>query len=637
VVSKPSARTIVYAGQDGRYLLDGAWYFRLDDARVGEAEGWYAEKSLNGWSRIRVPHNWNGADYSENRSSVGWYRREFKVPKGTCVKPLTPQERRERRRMGAKPPKGPQTCNRFRWLATFMGANHRATVWLNGRKIGAHTGGYVPFEVPLDGLREGRNTLVVAASTLRSKNDLTHWRAASFNGYGTGGWWNFGGLSREVYVRRIDGVDIEQLEVLPRLRKLKGPARVEVIATVRWLGAERGRVGLSLGVGAGKRRIESATLKPRVFGPGAVRRIRTTITIDKPRLWQPRKGFQYKLTAAATGGDGERSVYRTRFGVRKIQKTNAGGVLLNGKRLNVRGASIHEDHALVGSAWTDSHRSEALRQLRALGSTVTRAHYPLHPAMIEKLDRAGILLWTQAPVYQLTNAHLENPAIRALAVNAVRDTVQANINHPSIFVWSVANELGSETSEAGGVGPGYANFIDTAAREVRRMDDTRLVGYDRHNRIGEPPFSPALARLDVLGLNEYFGWYKASIAGAPDSTTADLSGYLDAVHQQYPGVALFVTEYGAEASRVGPVTEKGTFDFQTQWMVDHTNIHGSKPYMNGSIVWALRDFRVHPTWGGGDPVPAPPWNNKGLIHESNAPKPAFYAVRALFRATKQFR
>ena len=636
VVSPPSGRTVIHEGQRGRYILDGRWYFRLDNDRIGQPSRWYAQDSLNGWSAIRVPHNWNARDYVENRSSVGWYRREFRVPKGTCKTPLTRAERREQR-MQKRQPEGPEACDRFRWVARFIGANHRTTVWLNGRKLGGHSGGYFPFEVPLTGLREGRNTLVAAVSTLRSKNDLTHWRAASFNGYGTGGWWNFGGLSREVYLRRIDGVDVERVKVLPRLGKLKGPARVEVTATVSWHGGSKSRIGLALRAAAGKRGVESVSLRPRVFAPGATREIKTTFTIAKPRLWQPLKGFLYNLTVAAEAGTGQRSTYNARFGVRKITKNNAGAVFVNGKRLNVRGASFHEDHPLVGAAWTKDHRAEALRQLRALGSTATRAHYPPHPAMLELLDREGVLFWAQAPVYQLTNTQLTNPALRNLAVTANRRTVEENINHPSIFVWSVANELASEVSEAGAVGPGYSAFIDAAAREVRSLDDTRLVGYDRHNRIGEPPYAPALAKLDVLGLNEYFGWYKASIAGAPDSTTADLSGYLDGMHAQYPGVGLFITEYGAESSRNGPATEKGTFDFQTQWMVDHTNIHSSKPYLNGSFVWALRDFRVHPTWGGGNPVPAPPWNNKGLFHETNEPKPAFYATRALFRATRQFR
>ena len=109
----------------------------------------------------------------------------------------------------------PQDAQADFWKVRFEGANYRAKVWLNGRLIGGYIG-YFPFEVDLDGLRTGRNTLVVKVSSLRGRTDLTHWRPAAFNGYGTGGWWNFGGLLREVYVRQIDTVDIEDVQVLPR-------------------------------------------------------------------------------------------------------------------------------------------------------------------------------------------------------------------------------------------------------------------------------------------------------------------------------------------------------------------------------------------------------------------------------------
>ena len=106
-------------------------------------------------------------------------------------------------------------------------------MWLNGKAIGGFTG-YFPFEADLGkALRKGRNTLVVKVSTLRSRTDLTHWRPAAFNGFGTGGWWNFGGLLREVYLRRIDTVDVESVRALPHVRRVGGPAQVDVYASVR--------------------------------------------------------------------------------------------------------------------------------------------------------------------------------------------------------------------------------------------------------------------------------------------------------------------------------------------------------------------------------------------------------------------
>jgi beta-glucuronidase len=306
--------------------------------------------------------------------------------------------------------------------------------------------------------------------------------------------------------------------------------------------------------------------------------------------------------------------------------------------MNLRGASIHEDEPNKGAAWDAGLRRAHLNYLKALGATVTRAHYPLHPAFMEALDRAGILFWAQAPVYQVRPEKMVG-SVQRRAVQANRDTVNAGVNHPSIFTWSVANEISGEFANGAFFNEtqgAYQAFIDKSRVAIRRLDPTRWVGIDRQSVLGQPDPSPAIRRLDVIGANEYFGWYRASEVGRP-SRTADLGPFLDRTHQLYPGKPLFITEYGAESNRNGSVNELGTFQFQNKWTLDHLNIHASRPFVNGSILWALRDFRVHPTWGGGNPKPNAPWNNKGLMDENGATKPVWPLVQRNFRATRPFR
>jgi len=311
-----------------------------------------------------------------------------------------------------------------------------------------------------------------------------------------------------------------------------------------------------------------------------------------------------------------------------------GRVLLNGKRLRLRGASIHEDDPAVGAAWGPSHRRSSLRQLRRVGASVARAHYPLHPATLESFDRAGILYWAQAPVYQLNNAKLQSGVVRRRALSTVKETVKENINHASVFVWSVANELGSDRAERGSIGPGHARFMSAAQRAVRRLDPANFVGIDRHNRRGEPQGHPVVKRFDVLGMNEYFGWYESALPGAPPTSTSELLTHLDTVHAAYPRMPMVITEFGAEAFKQGPAAEKGTFEFQRKWTSDHLLIHGARPFVNGSIVWALRDFRVHPEWNGGAPGYKGAWHNKSLIEENGVPKPVFYDTQTAFRRVR---
>ena len=610
-VERPGGKPLIREGQVNRELLGGTWYFRQDDAFVGEQERWFEQDDLTGWTAVGVPHNWNATDTTENRPTVGWYRKELTLPRS------------------------PKRAKHF-WKVRFEGNNYRSEVWLNGKRLALFTG-YFPFEVLLKNLEQGRNTLVVKVSSLRSNSDLTHWRPAAFNGFGTGGWWNFGGILREVYARRVDAVDVEDVQVLPRLRRVGGPAKVELRTTLRNFTKRDEDVALELRVDGRRIRLDPETV------PALGRRQLTTeFTIKRPRLWAPRAPELYDISVGALTGRTLRSTYRASFGVRKIDPRRGGVILLNGKRLNLRGASIHEDDRNEGGALSQRTRTLLLNRLESLGATITRSHYPLHPAFLEALDRAGIMYWVDAPVYQVPTSMWVRAGVRSLATRAATLTVKNNLNHPSILTWALANEPSEAGPNLGTYSPALVRYIREASQAVRELDDTRLVGLDRQSRVGEPLTTAAHKYLDVLGVNEYFGWYRSVIENRPDlpaTTTADLSAFLDQLHAANPDLPLVITEFGAEATRSGPVEQKGTYEFQRKFATDHLAIHGSKRYVNGSIYWALRDFRVHQNWQGGAPdeYTTPPWHNKSLIEETNVRKPAFLDLARLFRRTKPLR
>jgi hypothetical protein len=163
------------------------------------------------------------------------------------------------------------------------------------------------------------------------------------------------------------------------------------------------------------------------------------------------------------------------------------------------------------------------------------------------------------------------------------------------------------------------------------------VALDRQSRVGEQLTHLAFRYLSALGVNDYFGWYGSNAPGYPATRTTDFGPYLDRLHAANPHLPLFVTEFGAEANRFGPVTEKGTLAFQTRWLEDHLAIYRPRRFVNGAIVWLLKDFRVSEGWTGGNPQPTPPWNNKGLIDEQGARKPAFFAMARLFKRTRPLR
>jgi beta-glucuronidase len=576
----PAPGALYSNGYTNRYLLDGPWSFRLGSQP---------------WRQVTVPYAWNATDESpaSMRGAVGWYRKEFRVPKA-----------------------GKGTS----WIARFESVNYRATVYLNGRLLARHEGASIPFEVDLThALRRGTNQLLVRADSHRSLTTIPPLKTMT-NGLPSGGWWNYGGILREVYLRPVDGVDMQDFLARPILPCRTCPATVLVRATLRNLSGKKQDVRTTASVGGIPARLPKVGLPPH-----ATRVVDATVRIAHPRLWEPGAPQLYQVSAATLVGNHHSTGWSGSIGIRSIHVNRSGRVLVNGLPVKLRGASFHEENVLVGAALTPQMRVDLWKPLLTLGATLTRAHYPLHPWFLEQADRDGIMVWDEIPVYQLANSVTAKPAIRDKALGYLRDTVARDQNHPSVLTWSIGNEMPSR------VGTGQARYIVDAARMLRKIDPTRLRALDYAGYPNAVP-SNSYHYLDALGVNCYFGWYPGP--GGQVDDRAALAPFLDLVHGYYPTKALFVTEFGAEANRDGPFDEKGTYSFQRQLIEDHVAVYDSKPFVNGALVWALRDFRVRPQWDGGNPKPQSPLNQKGLLDPAGNPKPAFTAATRLFRHTQ---
>jgi beta-glucuronidase len=362
---------------------------------------------------------------------------------------------------------------------------------------------------------------------------------------------------------------------------------------------------------------------PRVvLPPRGVRVVATKLTVRNPRLWEPGSPELYAIGAAVRLGKRARvSPYSTHIGIRSIRVNGSGRVLLNGLPAKLRGASFHEENPDVGAALTPAMRSDIFGDLVQLGASFTRAHYPLHPQFLEMADRAGIFVWDQIPMYQIPNSITAQSSFRAKGLRYLTTMVERDRNHASVLTWSVGNEMPTR------VGSGQQRYIRDAARLLKKLDPTRLRAIDF---AGYPTAIPSSAyrALDALGVNCYFGWYPGPGGQIDDRNL--LGPYMEQVHRYYSHMAMFVTEFGAEANRDGPIDEKGTFSFQRQLLEDHLSVYDSKPFVNGALIWALRDFRVRPDWDGGNPKPASPVNQKGLSTERGQRKASFAAAQRMF-------
>jgi beta-glucuronidase len=595
----PTKGALYSDGQNGRYLLGGTWLYRPDPADEGVGLGWWRDvATTTGWNSVSIPNSYNAGNLtaSSMTGSVGWYRRDFTVPPSAFA--------------------GYVPANARHWIIRFESVNYFATVWLNGRRVGSHAGAYLPFEFALSGLRHGVNRLVVRVDDRRSPADLPP-------GPG-GGWWNFGGIQREVYLRAVQAADIAQVQVRPLLPCPRCTATVQERALIRNVTGTRQRVRLRGLYGATPLDFGSATIAPHATWTAVA-----TVRIRHPRLWSIDHPSLYRATLTLTDSLGHRlGGYFTYSGVRRLTVTRDGRLELNGRLLNLRGFNVHEQDIVEGAALDPAHLRRLVEWIRESGGTIIRAHYPFNAEIEELADRDGILLWSEIPVYQVSSRYLTQPGWLARAHAMLRENILTNENHPSVVLWSIGNELQTPAPAA------EASYIAGAAALAHTLDPTRPVGMATSGWPGVP-CQAAYAPLDVIGHNEYFGWFDAG-GGANDDRDA-LSPYLDSLRACYPHAAIMISEFGFEANRQGPVEERGTYEFQANTTEFHLAVFASKPWLSGAIYFPLQDFAARPGWGGGNPWPDPPFVQKGLFDIYGNEKPIFPVISAIYHSTVQIR
>jgi beta-glucuronidase len=597
VPTPPSSHPVTTDGSTGRYLLGGSWLSRPDPGNVGVAQGWWRGiRGTDGWSLTSIPNSYNAGDYSNPSmsGSVAWYRRDFTVPPRAFASYVAGRDRH--------------------WVIRFESVNYRATVWLNGRQIGSNTGAYLPFELDLTGVHSGVNRLIVRVDDRRSRTDLPPGPS--------GGWWNFGGILREVYLRTAQRDDLSQVEVTPQLPCSTCAATIHATATVRNLTGKSQVLKLT-----GRYGNVRLTFGTRVLAAHHAWTAEASARLGSPHLWSPDRPTLYRATLTLSDKAGKRlGGYVTYSGVRSIDVTSGGRLTLNGRLLNLRGVNIHEQDLGQGAALDPAHLRRLVTWARGTGATIIRAHYPVSPVTEELADRLGLLIWSEVPVYQVNSQYLAQRSWRTAALATLRNNILANENHPSVLLWSIGNEL--ETPPPGA----EASYIAAAANLAHQLDPTRPVTMALSNWPGVA-CQAAYAPLDVLGVNEYIGWYDAG-GGTTDDRDA-LGPWLDSLRSCYPTKPLIVSEFGFEANRHGPVEERGTYEFQADAVAFHLGVFATKPWLSGVIYFPLQDFAVRPGWNGGNPWPSAPFLGKGVIDAFGAQKPAYQVLSNSFHATQQ--
>jgi beta-glucuronidase len=469
----------------------------------------------------------------------------------------------------------------------FGAANYHARVYLNGKALGEHQGGFTPFDFEItNDVREGDNFVVVEVNNAR--------RGDAVPALNTD-WWNYGGLTRDVAIVEVPATFIQDYCV-----QLAKDSQGEIAGWVKLNGATQPeQVTIEIPESNITQRVTTDRDGYAEFRFAA-----------KLQLWSPENPKLYRVVLSGAGDRVEDQI-----GFRTIE-TRGTKILLNGKPIFLRGISMHEEAAFRGGrAFSAEDDAVLLGWARELGCNFVRlAHYPYNENMIRLADQMGLLVWEEIPVYW--EIDWKNPATLQIAEEQMRDLVARDHNRAATVFWSVGNETP--------VAPARLEFLKQLASYTRELDSTRLLTAAMNHSENAGANTRALNDplgefLDVLGLNEYVGWYDGPVAAT------DALQWKTAYDKP-----LIVSEFGAETpfGSHGSADARWTEEYQTSLYQHQIAMLRKIPSLVGMSPWVLMDFRSprRPLTGVQDF-----YNRKGLISDRGQRKQAFYTLQKFYR------
>ena len=580
-----------------RKSLDGLWHFALDPDGVGRDEGWW-NGPLAGAREVPVPASYNDifAD-AEVHNHVGdvWYQTLVRVPARWAGE---------------------------RIVLRFDAATHGAVAWVNGTQVVEHQGGYTPFEADVTDVvepgAENRVTVVV--------NNVLTWQTIP-PGYvyetpdgprqrPLFDFFNYAGLHRTVWLYTTPASYVDDVTVVTGLDGSTGTVGYEIETA----GDGDGEVRVAL-------RDAEGTEAARANGGSG------ELTVEDVHSWRPGEGYLYELTVELWGdGDAPVDVYPLPVGVRTVEVDGA-RFLINGEPFYFKGFGKHEDAAVRGKGYDAPFMVHDFALMGWLGANSFRtSHYPYAEEVMEYADRHGIVVIDETPAVGINSGGAAglfgadtfttfseetiNAGTQAAHKQAIRELVARDKNHPSVVLWSIANEPESVTPES-------RDYFEPLAAEARRLDPSRPVGFV--SVPGSPPDKDVITDLfDVVMLNRYYGWYAnaGDLAAAERGLKAELEAWADKYDKP-----IVITEYGADTypglHDVLPIP--WTEEYQVELLEMSHRVFDRIEAVVGEQVWNFADFATAPgimRVGG---------NKKGVFTRDRRPKAAVHILRRRWR------
>ncbi len=570
--------TNVY-GRDYR-LLNGRWDAIVDlydqgermkifENRKPEGNTDFYEYSFDGGLRLEVPGDWNSQNPElKYYEGTVWYARPFEATKQA----------------------GKRT------ILYFGAVSYGAEVYLNGKKIGSHEGGFTPFQIDVtdDLAADGKNFLVVGVNNRRTVDAIP---ALAFD------WWNYGGITRDVMLVDVPETHIEDYFV--RLDKSKP----DVIDIDVKMSKPLAGIPVKIEIPALKKQFEGTT--------DASGKVSGTIKAKGLRRWAPEAPVLYDVIVS--GGDDR---VAEEIGFRNIE-VDGTKILINGEPQFMRCVSFHEEiPQRMGRATSEADATMLLSEAKALGVNMIRlAHYPQNEYTVRLAEKMGFVLWQEIPIWQ--GIDFKDASTLAKAKNMLTEMLNRDKNRCAVGFWGVANETKPSAERNA--------FLMSLLETGKAIDTSRLytaafdlVFFDNDRQLFTMNDS-FTENLDVVAVNKYMGWYHPWPLSPAES-----------VWDVVPDKPLIISEFGGEAlyGQAGSrdVVSSWSEDYQARLYEDNLRMFDNIPNLAGVSPWILFDFRspfrFHPTNQEG-------WNRKGLVSDRGQRKKAWYIMHYYYEKKRK--
>ena len=567
--------------------LSGIWNFKVDSNNVGEKEGWFS--GLKNGKPIAVPASWND-QYDELRDYMGiaWYEQNTFIPKVW---------------------KGQKIFIRF------GSANYAAKIWINGKALGKHEGGHLPFSFDISDYInwDNDNKIIVQVENILKPERIPPGAIISeggFNNYPAGNYdfFPFCGLQRPVWIYSVPQSHITDITVIT---KIQAPNAVVEIKIKKEGVAKNGRLLLQ---GNNHQYEKEFSFQ----GDEAF----VTVDIEDVHLWNTEDPYLYDLNISLTDKKDILDNYSLPVGVRTISVSN-NQILLNGKPIFLKGFGKHEDFPVLGKGTSYPVIVKDFSLLKWIGANSFRtSHYPYDEEYFNMADKLGILIIDEIPAVGLYfDKNLDQVNQRKeMCKRQIGELINRDKNHPCVMMWSVANEPGLRSSyfkkeSTDSVSYNFFKELITTAKNADKTRPVTLVGAEN-----EPYQWFSLA--DVVCINRYFGWY--SQTGNIAEGARLLSNELDVLHSKF-NKPIILTEFGADAypGMHAEVAEMFTEEYQRDFIKAYLDVLDTKDFVCGAHVWAFADFKTSQgdrRFGG--------YNWKGVFTRDRKPKLAAYYLKS---------